>query len=176
MVLPDDPAVEVKPWLFCSSIHPGVNTVAKEAVLNGRTLMTRSAVARVKATANVLMAVDAIPQGQALTEQNTKVEQCDVTNIKDPVLQAPGGDNDWVARRTIQAGKVITALDVALPPAIKSGDTVTVTVKCGSVCLRTSAEAKQDGRIGDSIRVRSDASEDDVRARVVGPGAVEISR
>lgn len=176
MVLPDDPAVEIKPRLYSSAIHPGVNTIAIEAVLNGRTLMTRNAVARIKATANALMAVDAIPQGQALTEQNTKIEQCDVTNIKNPVLQLPGEDNAVVARRTIQAGKVITSVDVAQPPVIKSGDTVTVTVKCGSVSLRTSAEAKQDGHIGESIRVKSDVSSDDVRARVVGPGEVEISR
>lgn len=176
MVLPDDPAIEVKPRLFSSSIHAGVNTIAIEALLNGRTVQTRSAVARIKATANVLMAVDAIPQGKALTEQNTKIESRDVTTVKDPILQGPGEDRNWVARRTIQSGSIITASDVALPPAIRTGDSVTLTVKCGSVALRTSAEAKQDGRVGDSIRVKSGVSNEDVRARITGPGAVEIAR
>ena len=176
MVLPDDPAVEVKPRLYSSSVHTGTNTIALEASLNGRTLQTRSVVARVKATADVLMAIDAIRQGEALTEQNARIESRDVTKLKDPILQMPGEGRDWIARRAIQAGSVITSSDIALPPAIRTGDTVTLTVKCGSVALRTSAEARQNGRVGDSIRVRSGVSKEDVRARITGPGAVEIAR
>jgi flagella basal body P-ring formation protein FlgA len=147
-----------------------------DALLAGRAISTASAVLQIKATAAVLIAADTIPVGQALTTQNTKCESRDVTRIKDPILQSAANDQSWVARRSIQAGAVITGADVALPPDIRSGDQVTLTVKCGTVAIRTSAEARQDGRVGDSIRVRSSVSNEEVRARITGSGAVEISR
>lgn len=174
MVLPDEPGMDVKPRAFSSTVHPGVNTIAIEATQNGRTIVTRSAVARIKVTATVVIASDTIAQGQPLTAQNTISEVRDITKIKDPIRSGTENAQNWVARRTISAGAVITALDVALPPAIHAGESISLTVKCGNVALRTSAEARQDGRIGESIRVKSGVSKEDVRARITGPGAVEI--
>jgi|GEM_PF-912878 len=176
LVLPDDPAIEVKPRLFSSAIHTGVNTVAIEASLAGRSICTTTAVVRIKATAVVLIAAATIDQGQALTDQNTKTEARDITKIKDPISAGAGNPQGWVARRIIQPGSVITAADVALPPDVRLGDQVTLTVKCGSVAIRTSAEARQDGRVGDTIRVRSSVSSDELRARVTSAGSVEIAR
>ena len=176
MVLPDDASIEIKPRLFGPTIHVGVNTIAIDALGSGRAICTTSAVLRIKSTAVVLVAADTIAQGQALTAQNTKLEARDVTRLKDPILAGAAGDANWVARRTLQAGSVIGASDVALPPDIRAGDQVTLSVKCGAVAVRTGAEARQDGRIGDSIRVRSSVSNDEVRARITGPGAVEIVR
>lgn len=174
LVLPDDPAIEVKPRLFSAAIHTGVNTIAIDASLAGRVMATTSAVLRIKSTAVVLIAASTIAQGQALTEQNTKSESRDVTKLKDPI--SPAQQGGWVARRMIQAGSAITASDVALPPDIRLGEQVTLTVKCGAVAIRTSAEARQDGRVGDSIRVRSGVSNEELRARVTAPGTVEIAR
>lgn len=174
MVLPDESGMDVKARAFSSSMHPGVNTIAIEAIKNGETILTRSAVVRIKVTATVVIASDTIAQGQPLTAQNTVSEVRDISKINDPIRSGAANADNWVARRTISAGAIITSLDVALPPAIRSGESVTLTVKCGSVSLRTSAEARQDGRIGDSIRVKSGVSKDDVRARITGPGAVEI--
>lgn len=187
LILPDEPAIEIKPRLYSGAIHPGVNTLAIDASLDGHVIATTSAVLRIKSTAVVLVAADTISQGQALTDQNTRCELRDITKIKDP-LPGPAQDAPsqqgagavqpagWVARRTIQAGAIITAADVALPPDIRSGEQVTLTVKCGAVAIRTSAEARQDGRVGDSIRVRSSVSNEEVRARVIAPGKVEITR
>jgi len=187
LILPDNPAIEIKPRLYSAAIHPGVNTLAIDALLDGRAIATTSAVLQVKITAVVLIAADTIAPGQALTEQNTRREPRDITRIKD-ALAGPAHDVpaqrgvaaqqgvNLVARRTIQAGAIITTSDVALPPDICAGEQVTLTVRCGAVAIRTSAEARQDGRIGDSIRVRSTASDEDVRARITAPGKVEITR
>jgi flagella basal body P-ring formation protein FlgA len=176
MVLPDDPSIELKPRLFGPAIHVGVNTIAIDALASGRAIRTTSAVLRIKSTAVVLVAADTIAQGQALTASNTRSELRDITRLKDPILAGAASDANWVARRTLQPGAVISASDVALPPDIRAGDQITLSVRCGAVAVRTSAQARQDGRIGDSIRVRSNVSDDEVRARITGPGAVEIVR
>lgn len=176
MVMPDDPAIEIKPRLFSTAIHTGVNTMAIDASLAGRTLSTTTIVLQIKATAVVLIAADTISQGQALTAQNTKTESRDVTRVAAPVAASSLDTQGWVARRPLRPGAIITADDVALPPDVHSGDQVTLTVKCGAVSIRTSAEAKQDGRIGDSIRVKSSVSNEELRAHVISPGTVEIVR
>jgi flagella basal body P-ring formation protein FlgA len=53
---------------------------------------------------------------------------------------------------------------------------VNLVVRCGNVVLHTTAQVKQDGRAGDTVRVVSAVSQDEVRAQVVEPGMVEIAR
>lgn len=177
MVLADAPGVEIRCRTMSSCVRPGPNTIGIDALAGGKAVATQSAAIQVKVVADVLVATNAIAQGSALTDQNTRYEQRDVTRVSDAVVARQDADaGSMVARRTIRAGAVITSSDVASPPAVRSGDTVTLTVKCGSVTLSTTAEARQDGRVGENIRVRSTVSESDVRARVTGPGIVEINR
>ncbi len=103
MVLPDDPAIEVKPRLYSTTIHTGVNTLAIDASLNGHSLATTSAVLRIKSTAVVVIAADTIAQGQALTDQNTR-SRVARHHQDQGSRHASVGQQGWVARRTIQAG------------------------------------------------------------------------
>jgi len=177
IILPGDSKYEIKPRTFGSAIRPGANTIAIDAVVDGRTVATRSCTVEIKAVADVLVATAMISQGEAISSKNTTWEQRDVTRMCNAIFMQQGGElGDWVARRTIISGAVLTSSDLTTPAAVKSGESVTLLVKCGSVVLSTTAEAKQDGRIGDSIKVHSSVSEEDVRARVTGPGAVEINR
>lgn len=176
-VLPDKSGVEVKPRLMMGSVKPGPNTVAIEARLNGRLLASTSVATRVTVTAEVLVATATIRQGEPINSSNTTWEQRDVTRTPNAVtLSGEDQLKEVVASRLISPGKTLTPTDMALPPAIRRGDVVTVTVKCGKVTLRTTAEARQDARIGETVSVRSTISQEDVRARVTGPGNVEITR
>lgn len=177
LVLPDEGGVEIRPRIMGSSLRPGPITLAIDAVVDGRRVATTSAALQINAMADVLVATATIRQGEALTAQNTTWEQRDVTRIAKAIVMGPGGEmQDWVARRTLNSGRVITSADVALPPTVRRGETVTLMVRCGKVTLRTTAEARQNARTGETVPVRSSASRNDVRARVVGPGLVEINR
>ena len=177
LVLPDHDNVEIKPRMLSRSVRPGPGTVAIDALFNGRRIATTSAGLQINAVADVLVATATIHQGETLSAQNTAWEQRDVTGIAEAIVMGPGGEmQDWVARRTLSAGRAITPTDVALPPTIRRGETVTLMVRCGKVTLRTTAEAKQDGRTGETVPVRSSVSRNDVRARIVAPGLVEINR
>ncbi|MCE5323112.1 flagellar basal body P-ring formation chaperone FlgA [bacterium] len=169
--------VEVRPRLMSSSLRPGANTVVLEIMSNGKTAATTSVALTVKAVAEVLIATKLISQGEALMPSNTSWEKRDITTVRDAVIR--DGDHEskeWIARRTIQLGCVITSQSIELPPDVKRGDTVNLTVKCGNVMLHTTAQVKEDGRKGDTIRVMSAVSQGEVRAQVVEPGLVEIVR
>ena len=169
--------VRISPRLYSNSIHPGVNTVALDVEVDGKIVATTSLVMQIKTAAEVLVATDTIPTGQPLNEQNTVRERRDISRTTDPLIMENIDENiDWVAKRVISAGSTIKSSDVKLPSDIRKGDSVSLVVKCGKVTLQTSAEARQDGRIGDTIRVLSAVSKEDVKAKVVGPGMVEITR
>ncbi len=177
LVLRDYGAVEIRPRIRRSSVRTGPNTVIVDAVVDGQVVATTSASLQVNAVADVLVATGSIRQGESITDRNTTWALRDITKLPTAIIMGPGGElDDWVARRTLRAGRTISSSDVELPPAIRRGDTVTLTVRCGRVTLRTTAEAKQQGRVGDNVRVRSSASKQDVSARIIAPGRVEINR
>ena len=78
------------------------------------------------------------------------------------------------ARRDIVAGEVLTAAVLRVPPVVKSGDTVDVTVRIGVVSVTGAATASGTGQVGDVIRVKQPNSSKLLPARIVGTGAVEI--
>jgi flagella basal body P-ring formation protein FlgA len=173
IVLPGGSNVEIQAKILSGSVKPGPNTIALEVITDGRVAATTSATVVVRAVADVLVATGAIPQGTAINDQNTKWDKRDLAGFSDPITKGQE-DKNWVARRSIRAGSIINSSDVTLPPAVRAGDSVTLTVKCGGVSLTTTAEARQSGRIGESIRVRAGVSSEDVRARITSASAVEI--
>jgi flagella basal body P-ring formation protein FlgA len=78
------------------------------------------------------------------------------------------------ARRDIAAGEPLTAAVLRVPPVVKSGDRVDVTVRIGSVSVTGTGVASGSGQTGDVIRVMQPNSSRLLNARIVGPGAVEI--
>lgn len=172
-----DTDVQIKPRLMSNTARLGINNVALDIVTNGKVTSTTSAVLQVKAVAEVLVVTRTIRSGETLTSENTAWQQKDITKSPDSLAMEQGGElHGWLARRTLNKGSIISSGDVQLPAAIKKGETVILSVKCGRVKLTTSAEARQDGRVGDTIQVRSSVSNDDVRAKIVEPGLVEIIR
>jgi len=169
--------VEIRPRLLNPTLRPGTNAVSLDVVIDGKVATSTTVSMQVTCTAQVLVTTDSVRQGDPLTDANTVWEQRDVSRL--PNAMTP---DEWdshkgaVARRTISRGTIITGLDISQPLTVRRGDSVAVTVKCGPVTLHTMAEAKQDGRIGETIRVRSTIADEDVRARIVEPGLVEITR
>ncbi|MCL5105768.1 MAG: flagellar basal body P-ring formation chaperone FlgA [Armatimonadetes bacterium] len=175
IVVPAGSRVEVKPRLLTSAVRCGLNTIGVDVVVDGKNEASTSVALRAKSVAETLVATGDIRQGEALSEKNTSWEKRDITKISSAITRSSGTDAvERIARRGIKSGSIITTSDADLPPAVRKGDTVNLVVRCGNVTLRATGEAKQDGRIGESVRVFSTVSQGDVRARVIEPGIVEI--
>jgi flagella basal body P-ring formation protein FlgA len=169
--------IQVRPRLASGGFRPGVNTVVLDVVSSGKTVATSSAALTIKAVAQVLVATKSIRQGEAVSASNTSWERRDITYIRNAIMQSSNKDSqELIAKRTIQPGSAITAEWVELAPDVRRGDTVNLVVKCGNVALHTTAQVKQDGRSGDTIRIVSAVSQSEIRAQVVEPGLVEIVR
>lgn len=167
--------VQIKPRLMNSSVRIGCNTVALDIVIDDKLIATTSAALQVKAVADVLIAKTIIRQGEALTAENTSWEKRDISRSADAIL-ADQEARDLVARHSIRQGCTICEADVTQPAAVRKGDSISLIVKCGGIKLHTTAEAKQSGKVGDTIAVRSTVSNEDVRAEITEPGVAEINR
>jgi flagella basal body P-ring formation protein FlgA len=77
-------------------------------------------------------------------------------------------------RRHVAAGEAITASVMDVPLLVKSGDIVTVVVSMGAVEARGRGVASGSGREGDAIRVTPSGTRRSLKARIIGPGTVEI--
>ena len=79
-----------------------------------------------------------------------------------------------LALRDMPAGTVLTDRDVQRARLVRQGDTVQLQVKKGAITARSTAIAKQDGAIGDRIRVTTNDRNLEITAVIVGRELVEV--
>lgn len=175
VIAPEGSDIRIDAETISNEMKPGLNSVRLSVKADGKSVGTTFASVRVKVTASVLVASDQIEKGAPLTDRNTVWDKRDVSKVTGAITdKGASGFQEFVAKKTIRPGTVITSADVAFPDAIRQGDTISLVVKCGKVVLQTSAEAKQTGSVGDTIRVLSPVSTGEVRAKILEPGLAEI--
>jgi flagella basal body P-ring formation protein FlgA len=135
-----------------------------------------SAVARLDVTGSAPRARRAFARDEEITAADVDVASVEIKNVmlrRMPALSDVVGAH---ARRDIVAGELLTTALVVVPPAVKSGDEVQVTVTMGAVQVSGVGRASGSGQVGDTIRVTTPSNRRPLSARIVGRGAVEISR
>lgn len=76
--------------------------------------------------------------------------------------------------RPLQTDQVLTPTSLQLAESIRRGDQVVIGARSGTINVRMPGEALSDGALGEQISVRNQGSQRVVRARVIGPGQVEV--
>lgn len=77
-------------------------------------------------------------------------------------------------RRPVAADSVLSPNQLEQDETVKRGDRVVITAANSRVAVRMPGEALESGSTGSQIRVRNTRSERIVRARIIGPGQVEV--
>ncbi|WP_213876107.1 flagellar basal body P-ring formation chaperone FlgA [Pseudomonas sp. dw_358] len=72
-------------------------------------------------------------------------------------------------------GQVLTPQHLEQVAVIAKGDQVVITARSGTLAVRMPGEALSDGGMSEQIRVRNLNSQRVVKAKVMGPGQVEVS-
>lgn len=76
--------------------------------------------------------------------------------------------------RQLQVDQVITPAQLQMADAIRRGDQVVILASSGGISVRMQGEALSAGTLGQQISVRNLSSQRVIRARVTGPGQVEV--
>lgn len=76
--------------------------------------------------------------------------------------------------RPARVDQVLIPAQLSLAESVKRGDQVVIAARSGGIQVRVQGEALSAGSRGQQINVRNLSSQRVVRARVVGPGQVEV--
>jgi flagella basal body P-ring formation protein FlgA len=135
---------------------------------------TGSVVAKLEVTGSAVRSSRALSRGEDLSTDAVEVADVELTNVLLDRLPTQVEVVGSQARRDIRAGEVLTGASVIVPLAVKSGDEVHVSVSTGVIELTTKGRASGSGHVGDLIRVLMPQSRKGLKARITGPGSVEI--
>lgn len=129
-------------------------------------------VARAKVSAMVAVTAAPVQANQPLSEADLTLERRDVTLIPDAIglLDDVIGQS---SRRSLRAGEVLRAGQLAAPMVVKRGDPVIMVARHEGIEVSMAGEALDTGARGAVVRVRNAASGQVVRMRVAGAGTVE---
>lgn len=77
--------------------------------------------------------------------------------------------------RTVLPDQVLSLAHLELAEVIRKGDQVVISARSGTIQVRMPGEALSNGNLGQQIQVRNLGSRRVVKARVLGPGQVEVA-
>jgi flagella basal body P-ring formation protein FlgA len=133
-----------------------------------------SAVATVRITGPFARAARAIARDAVLGAADVETVDGEWPSV--PFVRLPGAADviGLTARRDIVPDEPLTATVLDVPPLVRAGDEVTVVATVGAVRITNAATASSSGHRGDTIRVTPENGRP-VRARIIGPAAVEVT-
>ncbi len=141
--------------------------------IDGRVVKNQSVRVDLKALASVAVATTELRRGQVILASDVQLADVDLGNVREACLD-PDELVGKKARRTIRLGDVIERSYVEFPPLVKRGDLVSITAHKGALAITATGLAREDGKMGDTIKVRNTASQKEILCRVSAPGAVEV--
>jgi flagella basal body P-ring formation protein FlgA len=153
----------------------GTGSVPVQILIDGKKFRTIFPRVAIKVYQKVLVAKALIPQGAQPMSTDVALDRVAVdSNVFGQPLTSLDALAGAQATRNIQAGTVLTQQMFKIPPVVKMGAVVAVTLLCGDLTLITSAEARSNGAVGQLIKVMNLDSKREFTARVVGPDRVEV--
>jgi flagella basal body P-ring formation protein FlgA len=135
-----------------------------------------SVVTRLDVTGSAVRSNRAVPRGEHIEADAIEVVETQLTGMLLDHLPTMKEVVGAQARRDLRAGEILTTGAVLVPPIVKSGDEVRVSVSTGAIQVTGVGRASGSGNVGDLIRVLLPSSRRGLTARITGPGSVEIVR
>lgn len=140
----------------------------------GRAVSKVNVPVTVKATMDVVVASSNIKRGALLDKENLTIEKISVGRGYKKYLNDFGLVVGLSATRNIRAGSPMKAGFAEKQALVRAGEIVTMVAESGSMRITTRGHAKQDGNIGEWIKVVNMESKKTISAMVSGPGEVIV--
>ncbi|OGJ85963.1 MAG: flagella basal body P-ring formation protein FlgA [Candidatus Raymondbacteria bacterium RifOxyA12_full_50_37] len=117
-----------------------------------------------------------IARNTVIFSSDLRVEERDLTEIRDNTFANPSLVAGKRATRTIVPGKVINDKMIEEQPVVFKGNKVKILYTVNTASISVDGEAREDGSIGEEIRVRNLVNRKIIKAFVCGEGEVTLTR
>lgn len=140
----------------------------------GKAVSRVNVIASVKIMRTVVVARKDIRKGVIIGPDDVELERKLTGPSADHLVSGISGALGREADRNIRAGMELRSDQLSWPKMVNMGDMVTVTAESGRMRITTLGKAKQDGDMGEWIKVQNIESNKTITARVAGPGEVTV--
>lgn len=123
----------------------------------------------------VVAAVRPIKRESVLTDLDIALVERDIGRLNQGYLTTLQQAVGKKLTRPLQPDQIVAPSYVEQAEVISRGDQVVISARSGTINVRMPGEALSDGAIGKQIRVRNQRSQRVIKARVTGPGQVEVA-
>lgn len=131
--------------------------------------------AQVKLFRDVVVVTRPLKREAVVGEQDVALRERDVGLLGQGFLASLDQAVGQKVVRPMVIDQVITPVHLEQAEVIRKGDHVVITARSGTLAVRMPGEALTKGGMSEQIRVRNLNSKRVVKARVTGPGQVEVS-
>jgi flagella basal body P-ring formation protein FlgA len=141
--------------------------------VDGRVVNNMTIRGRMSAKAAVVVASARIRRGNKIHPGDVNLVRCDITDISEPVFSLA----DVVGMelgRSVRAGDPIDRRHLQTPVVIERGAFVQIIAERGPMRLEATGIAREDGRLGETIRIRNSSSLKEIHAEVIGTNTVKV--
>lgn len=122
---------------------------------------------RIRRLRPVAVAAKRIERGERISPEAVRFEVREVGHLYDPVFDVTDIAGR-TAKQPILAGTTLTRAAFEVPPLVRAGAPVSVIARTGGVEVTVEGEARQNGHMGDVIRVFVPTAHRTLPARVTG--------
>jgi len=141
---------------------------------NGKPWRTIDAIADVSASIDAVVPTRALQIDSVIEAEDVAVHLIKLTNLDHQLMTNVADVIGKSATRPLQANNPIRLGMVKKPYVVRKGDRVSIEARRGGLSIQTVGVTKASGELGQSITVANVDSGKELRARVVGPGAVRV--
>jgi flagella basal body P-ring formation protein FlgA len=131
--------------------------------------------AQVKLYRDVVTAIRPLKRESVVTPLDVALTERDVGLLNQGYLTSLQQAIGKKLTRPLQPDQVVAPTHVEHAEAIRKGDRVVISARSATITVRMPGEALSDGAVGRQISVRNQRSQRVVKARVTGPGQVEVA-
>jgi flagella basal body P-ring formation protein FlgA len=160
-------------------VIPGADSILSSRSLtlvyrvDGRVVNNLTVRGKMAAEAEVVVADARIRRGTRISRSDVKLLRTQIDDSVEPVFSL-----DEVVgmelTRSVRAGDPIESDHLQPPVVVERGAFVQIIAERGPMRLEATGTAREDGRLGETIRVRNSSSLEEIRAEVIGANTVKV--
>ena len=117
----------------------------------------------------------ALSKGTILGDSDIYLKEFDTRRVTTPYFTNPGELIGREIKRAITANQIISPTLVAKKLLIRKGDMVFIEARKGSMLIRMTGTAEQDGALGEQISAINSRSGKKVHGYVKSPGIISVN-
>jgi flagella basal body P-ring formation protein FlgA len=141
--------------------------------VNSQVVANQSIRVAIKASAQVVVLTSSLGRGDSLTAGDLALSELDISGLDEPFFAFEPLLGKQL-KRVVRPGQPLLRNQVAFPPLIKRGDRVTIQARNPEILLNAMGEARQNGELGEMIRVRNNSSQREIICQVQASGLVSV--